>query len=96
MPLVHWMRRELRSDLPRLLLEPRALQRGYFNPPALRELLDEHFRGRRDHAEKMWVLLIFELWHRNFLEASAAPPPLRIPVSCVGANAVLSGNVVGP
>jgi hypothetical protein len=31
-------------------------------------LLDEHFRGRRDHSARLWLLLIFELWHRNFLE----------------------------
>lgn len=69
LPLVHWMRGELKEELPRLLLEPRTLQRGYFNPRGIRELLDEHFRGRRDHSGKIWLLLIFELWHRNFLEA---------------------------
>ncbi len=68
MPLVHWMRHELKGELPRLLLEPRALQRGYFNPQAVRELLDEHQRGWRDHSGVLWQLLIFELWHRNFLE----------------------------
>jgi asparagine synthase (glutamine-hydrolysing) len=74
LPLVHWLRRELKDDLPRLLLEPRTLQRGYFDPQALRELLDEHFRGRRDHSGKIWVLLMLELWHRNFLEASGPKP----------------------
>jgi hypothetical protein len=31
-------------------------------------LLDEHFRGRRNHAGRIWRLLVFELWHRNYLE----------------------------
>ena len=68
LPLVHWMRREMKEELPRLLLEPRTLQRGYLKPRAVRELLDEHFRGRRENSGKIWLLLIFELWHRNFLD----------------------------
>ncbi len=80
LPLVHWMRREFRQDLLRILLEPRTVQRGYFNPQAVRQLLDEHFSGRRDRSSRIWRLLIFELWHRNFLEApvvevSGPPPP---------------------
>jgi asparagine synthase (glutamine-hydrolysing) len=50
-----------------VLLEPQTLQRGYFNPQSIRELLEEHWRGRRDHSAEIWMLLMFELWHRNFL-----------------------------
>jgi|HubBroStandDraft_6_1064221.scaffolds.fasta_scaffold14749_4 asparagine synthase (glutamine-hydrolysing) len=69
MPLVHWMRHELKQSLLGILIEPRTLQRGYFKPAAIRGLLDEHVRGRRNHAGALWLLLVFELWHRNFLEA---------------------------
>jgi asparagine synthase (glutamine-hydrolysing) len=69
MPLVHWMRDELKDGLLQLLLEPRTLQRGYFDPRSIRVVMDEHFRGRRNHAGVLWMLLILELWHRNFLEA---------------------------
>ena len=67
-PLVHWIRNELKDLIMSILLEPRTLQRGYFNPQGVRTLLDEHFRQRRDHSGGIWRLLIFELWHRNFLE----------------------------
>jgi asparagine synthase (glutamine-hydrolysing) len=69
LPLVHWMRGELKDDLLPILLEPRTLARGYFNPKAVRVLLEEHRRGRRDHSAQIWMLLMFELWHRNFLES---------------------------
>ena len=69
LPLVHWMRQELKDEYAQVLLEPRTLQRGYFNGRAVRSLLDEHFRGRRDRSGEIWTLLIFELWHRNFLES---------------------------
>jgi asparagine synthase (glutamine-hydrolysing) len=70
LPLVHWMRHELRDSLLGILIEPRTLQRGYFKPAAVRGLLDEHVRGRRNHSGVLWMLLIFELWHRNFIERS--------------------------
>jgi asparagine synthase (glutamine-hydrolysing) len=84
LPLVHWMRFELKDELPQVLLEPRALQRGYFSPGAVRQLLDEHLKGRRDLSATLWHLLVFELWHRNFLEA---------PLPCGDLPVVTEGSV---
>jgi asparagine synthase (glutamine-hydrolysing) len=75
MPLVHWMRKELKDGLLPILLEPRTLQRGYFEPQAIRTIMDEHFRGQRDRSGVLWMLLVFELWHRNFLEAMSPETP---------------------
>jgi len=75
MPLVHWMKNELRELIMTVLLEPRTLQRGYFEPRAVRLLLEEHFRGKRDHSGRIWRLLMFELWHRNYLERIRATDP---------------------
>jgi asparagine synthase (glutamine-hydrolysing) len=69
LPLVHWIKNEMKDLLLTVLLEPRTLQRGYFNPAGVRQLLDEHFQGRRVHSGRIWRLLMFELWHRNFLES---------------------------
>ena len=69
MPLKHWWKDELRNTLLPILLEPKTLQRGYLNPTAVRHLVDEHLSGRRDYGQELWLLLIFELWHRNFLES---------------------------
>ena len=67
LPLGEWMRGELKDLVLTTLLDTQTLQRGYFNPKGLRRMLDEHFQGRRDHSARLWRLLIFELWHRNFL-----------------------------
>ncbi|MGH9513711.1 MAG: asparagine synthase (glutamine-hydrolyzing) [Terriglobales bacterium] len=69
LPLVHWIRHELKDLILTVMLEPRTLQRGYFNPAGIRSLLDEHFQERRDHSARIWRLLMFELWQRNFMEA---------------------------
>ncbi len=68
LPLGHWMRHELKEMVETILLEPRTLQRGYFNRAGVRKMLDEHFSQRRDHSPRLWRLLMFELWHRNFME----------------------------
>jgi asparagine synthase (glutamine-hydrolysing) len=68
LPLVHWMKHELKELTMTVLLDPKTQQRGYFEARAVRQLLDEHFRGRRDHSGRIWRLLMFELWHRNYLE----------------------------
>jgi len=71
LPLVHWMRHEMKDLILTVLLEPRTMQRGYFDPTGVRRLLDDHFSGRRNSSGHIWRLLIFELWHRNFLETFA-------------------------
>jgi asparagine synthase (glutamine-hydrolysing) len=73
LPLVHWMRNELKPLILDVLLDQRTLQRGYFEEKGLRRLLDEHFQQRRDHSARIWRFLILELWHRNFLESLRQP-----------------------
>lgn len=75
LPLIHWMRHELKDELMSILLEPRTLERGYFEADSIRCVLDDHFRRRRDHAGILWMLLVFELWHRNFLEREVSSQP---------------------
>jgi asparagine synthase (glutamine-hydrolysing) len=70
MPLGHWWRRELKDGMLGILLEPQTLQRGYFDPQAVRTLVNEHLSGRRNRPTDIWLLLILELWHRNFLPAA--------------------------
>ena len=69
LPLPQWMRQGLSNHLLEILTEARTLQRGYFQPAAVRKLVDEHLSGRRTRTGAVWCLLMFELWHRNFLEA---------------------------
>ena len=75
LPLVHWMRNELKETLM-ILLEPRALQRGYFEAAGVRKLMNDHLYGGRVFTSRIWRLLMFELWHRNFLEKFTKPAGL--------------------
>jgi asparagine synthase (glutamine-hydrolysing) len=72
LPLVDWMRSEMKDQYLRVLLEPRTLQRGYFRPEAVRRLVQEHLCGRRNRSGMLWRMLVLELWHRNFIESGLA------------------------
>jgi asparagine synthase (glutamine-hydrolysing) len=94
MPLVHWMRSGLKDDLLQILLEPRTTQRGYFQPAAVRRLVDEHISGRRTRTGAVWCLLMFELWHRNFLEARGYSTQLTgMPFICPMEGRSASGSI---
>ena len=75
LPLVHWMRNELK-DMLMILLEPRTLDRGYFVAGGVRKLMDDHLVRGRGNTARIWRLLMFELWHRNFLEKYIKPAGL--------------------
>lgn len=67
-PVGDWMRGELRGWAEDLLLSPRGLKRGYFQPEALRQLVDGHLEGREDRSFELWALLWLELWHQEFMD----------------------------
>jgi asparagine synthase (glutamine-hydrolysing) len=69
-PLDSWFRGELKTLLNEKLLNPKTLSRGYFQPEAVRKLVDEHQSGRWDHSYRLWSLLCFEEWHEMFLDAA--------------------------
>src|SRR6266581_4856195 len=79
MPLLHWFRQDPSPALLDILLEPRTIQRGYFDENGVRRRVLEHRKGIRDRSWELWHLLIFELWHRNFMETKCG----------VGSNAEL-------
>ncbi|HEX8284206.1 MAG TPA: asparagine synthase (glutamine-hydrolyzing) [Pyrinomonadaceae bacterium] len=75
-PIQHWINSELRGRTRETLLDTRTSARGYTDTSYVRLLLDEHERGRRDHAAELWALFVLELWHRNFVdEAPRAERP---------------------
>jgi asparagine synthase (glutamine-hydrolysing) len=83
-PIDVWFRASSRELVADVLRSPRARQRGYFEPRFVERLVREHETGRRDHAARLWALLVFELWHRRYLdarqEASAAPTSVAVAV----------------
>jgi len=71
-PLDHWFRAELREFAYEILLERRTTERGLFRPDAIRKLWDEHQQRQSDHSNRLWTLLVLELWQREWLDWGAS------------------------
>ena len=69
-PLGTWFRGGLTGLFSDVLDAPRTRQRGYFESAFVSRLLKEHLAGERDHTLRLWQLLVFELWHRQYLDAA--------------------------
>jgi asparagine synthase (glutamine-hydrolysing) len=67
-PVGHWFRGELRDAFGDILGSPLTRQRGYFDYGFIDRVLAEHLSGRRDHSWQLWMLLVFELWHRQYVD----------------------------
>jgi asparagine synthase (glutamine-hydrolysing) len=72
LPLDRWMRQDLAGMARDLLTDRTARARGLFEPTRVRALLDEH-RAGVDHGDRLWNLLVLELWHREWIDR----PPAR-------------------
>ena len=52
-----------------LLAPERVRARGLFDPYAVETLKREHLSGARTHADRLWTLMMLELWTREYLDA---------------------------
>ncbi len=70
-PLGRWLRDEFRTVVDEFVLHERALGRGIFAAAAVREIVAEHNSGAIDHAAKLWALINFEVWARQFIDGES-------------------------
>ncbi|MEV3818304.1 asparagine synthase (glutamine-hydrolyzing) [Aeromonas salmonicida] len=61
-PLGQWLRGPLRDWAEALLNKERLEQEGYFNSVVVRRVWSDHLQGKRDHARKLWSILMFQAW----------------------------------
>ena len=62
-------RNELQGLLRDTLLDDTARSRGMFRPEAVERLINEHQERRFNHDNRLWSLLILELWQREWMDA---------------------------
>jgi len=77
-PWAYWLAGPQLDDLEKMLLGPRALERGFFEPDTVKKMFAEHRANRRDHGNRIWRLLNLETWMRVCIDrdsASLGPEP---------------------
>jgi asparagine synthase (glutamine-hydrolysing) len=67
-PLGRWLRTDLKPTMDELLAPERVAARGLFVPAEVERLTREHLRETRGHADRLWALMVLELWIRQHLD----------------------------
>lgn len=70
LPVGEWFRhdKEFRSYLFDTLMSKKCINRGYFNKEFISNLISMHQRGGWDYTQELWLLLMLELWHQEYID----------------------------
>jgi asparagine synthase (glutamine-hydrolysing) len=71
-PVGRWLAGPLRTLGNQLLFDGRLRSRGLFRQDAVRSVWEAHCTGRADHSQRLWSLLMLELWFREYVDSSSA------------------------
>ncbi len=74
-PLKHWFRDDLSAFAREVLTSQTFNDRQIFEPRFARKLIEHHNAGHADNSARIWALLCFELWARQYLDP---PTPTRL------------------
>lgn len=66
-----WFRTVLRGWMEDTLLSKASLQRGYYQPGFLQNLVQKQIAGE-NHAVRIGALMAIELWHQKYIDQSPA------------------------
>jgi asparagine synthase (glutamine-hydrolysing) len=67
-PLRRWLRQELRAQVDETLDAGALRRRGFFDPTAVRQLIERDRSGAVDGSYTVFALMCFELWCRRFID----------------------------
>ncbi|HEU4874651.1 MAG TPA: asparagine synthase-related protein, partial [Pyrinomonadaceae bacterium] len=73
-PIGSWFRGPFKSVIDEYVLSERALSRGIFAPEFVRKIVSLHQAGE-DHSERLWSLVNFEMWLRQFFDGEHSHAP---------------------
>ncbi|GAP10772.1 asparagine synthase [Bellilinea caldifistulae] len=62
-----WFRTALREWVEQTLLSSISLERGYFKPESIRQVVKDHMGGK-NNAVKIGALMAIELWHKYYID----------------------------
>ena len=70
-PIGSWFRGPYAAVLDEYVLSERASSRGLFDSDFVRSLVKRHQVGGENHSERLWALVNFEIWLRQFFDGEA-------------------------
>jgi asparagine synthase (glutamine-hydrolysing) len=67
-PVTSWFKQELEVFIHELLDEQTIQRQGLFQSKAIHALISQYHLGIDGAARKIWVLLMFQLWYREWMD----------------------------
>ncbi len=66
-PVESWLGKELKELVQEYLSEASLQQHGIFRAEEVRTLVQEFFKGRTEKHLKIWYLLMFQMWYKQWM-----------------------------
>jgi asparagine synthase (glutamine-hydrolysing) len=67
-PIEIWLMSDLRPQVEYYLKDELVTQQGIFQAAEIRKLRVEFFSGKKELAQKIWYLLMFQMWHDKWMD----------------------------
>lgn len=67
-PMARWLRTDLKKFTIEKLSDRILRKHTWLNGKTIKNLLDEHYRGRETHDTLIWSLLIFQAWSDRYMD----------------------------
>lgn len=64
-PISIWLKGPLKPWADDLLSETHLIDNG-FRPERIRKAWQEHLQGKKDHGQKLWIILQYQAWKKEF------------------------------
>ena len=67
-PVEDWLYKDLKDLVLKYLDEQYIIKQGLFNPSYVKTLSQSFYKGKPEHAVKIWFLLMFQMWHERWMD----------------------------
>ena len=67
-PIVKWLKNELRDHVEEYLNKDHIEKQGIFNWEFITKLKMDFYKGRKEYDSKLWYFLMFQMWYERWME----------------------------
>lgn len=71
-PMSDWLRSDLKPLVLEYLDEDFVKQQKIFEPSWIKEFIKNFYSNRHDDHEKLWTLVLFQIWYKRWFQQNAA------------------------
>jgi asparagine synthase (glutamine-hydrolysing) len=68
-PIAEWMQNELKDLVHDYINENNIAEQGLFEWKEVHHLMNAFYNGKKEYDVKIWYLLMFQMWHRKWMES---------------------------